>query len=97
MRRLIAFVLLLGVAATPVMAQTPEGVPQRPDPKPPAMEVIDDSVQPQVTITMRNGEVVEEHHAVGKHERVVVREGTHSRTEAEMLCSFRGCRDEHFW
>jgi len=72
MRRLIAFILLLGVAATPVMAQTPDGVPQRPDPKPPAMEIIDDSVQPQVTITMRNGDVVEEHRINGKLYRVTV-------------------------
>jgi hypothetical protein len=72
MRRLIAFILLLGVAAIPVMAQTPDGVPQRPDPKPPAMEVIDDSVQPQVTITMRDGDVVEEHRINGKLYRVTV-------------------------
>ena len=72
MRRLIAFILLLGVAATPVMAQTATGVPAVPDAKPPAMEVIDDSVQPQVTITMRDGEVVEEHRINGKLYRVTV-------------------------
>ena len=69
MRRLYAFIVLLGFAVTPVMAQTSTTVP---DAKPPAMEVIDDSVQPQVTITMRGGDVVEEHRINGKLYRVTV-------------------------
>ena len=69
MRRLYAFIVLLGFAVTPVMAQTSTAVP---DAKPPAMEVIDDSVQPQVTITMRGGDVVEEHRINGKLYRVTV-------------------------
>ena len=72
MRRLFAFIVLLGFAVTPVVAQTSTGRPPVPDVKPPAMEVIDDSVQPQVTITMRGGDVVEEHRINGKLYRITV-------------------------
>lgn len=66
MRRLFAFIALFASVAAPAMAQTPSGPSPLPDTKPPPMEVIDDSVQPQVTITMRDGNMVEEHRVNGK-------------------------------
>lgn len=72
MRRLSAFVALLAAIALPAAAQTPAGPSPLPDAKPPAMELLDDTVQPQVTITMRDGDVVEEHRVNGKLYRITV-------------------------
>jgi hypothetical protein len=75
MRRFFAFIVLLGFAAAPLMAQTSSdlpALPRVPDAKPPAMEVLDDSAQPQVTISIRDGDVVEEHRINGKLYRVTV-------------------------
>lgn len=75
MRRLFAFIVMLGFAAAPAMAQTSSDlppVPPVPDARPPAMEVLDDSVQPQVTISIRDGDVVEEHRINGKLYRITV-------------------------
>ena len=41
------------------------------------------------------GQVVEQHHAVGQHQRVVIGERRHPRAEAEMLGPLRRGGDEH--
>jgi hypothetical protein len=40
-------------------------------------------------------EVVEHHHAVEEHERLVIRQRAHARTEADVARALRGRRDEH--
>jgi hypothetical protein len=75
MRRFFAFIIMLEFVAAPVMAQTSNDLPPVPrvlDAKPQAMEVLDDSVQPQVTISIRDGDVVEEHRINGKLYRITV-------------------------
>ena len=72
MRRLLALIALLAGIAAPAAAQTPSGAPALPEAKPPAMELMDDSVQPQVTITLRDGDLVEEHRVNGKLYRITV-------------------------
>ena len=69
MRRLHAFLALLVLICAPVFAQTSE---QPPDVKPPQMIPLDDSVQPQVTISKRDGNTVEEHRVNGKLYKVIV-------------------------
>lgn len=64
--------LLLFVAAAPVLAQTRTDAPSVPDARPPALEVIDDSVQPQVTIRKRGEDVIEEYRLNGRVYKVVV-------------------------
>ena len=64
---------LLAVAAAPVLAQTRvDAPPPVPDARPPALEVIDDSVQPQVTIVKRGEDTVEEYRLNGRLYKVVV-------------------------
>ena len=41
------------------------------------------------------GQVVEQHHAVGQHERMVVGQRRHARTETDVAGALRGRRDEH--
>ncbi len=72
MRRFLALTALLAGFAVPAAAQTPSGAPPLPEAKPPAMELMDDSVQPQVTITLRDGDLVEEHRVNGKLYRITV-------------------------
>ena len=71
MPRLTLVFALLALLATPVLAQT--GAPPRvPDVKPPAMEPLDDSLEPQVTIIRREGQTVEEHRVNGKLYKIKV-------------------------
>ncbi|MDR2508445.1 MAG: DUF2782 domain-containing protein [Candidatus Accumulibacter sp.] len=57
--------------AIPAAAQTPQ--PQPPEAKPAAVEVIDDSSQPQVTIRQNDqGEIVEERRVNGKLYQITV-------------------------
>src|ERR1035437_10413856 len=63
MRRLFLFLALLACVAVTSQAQTREPVP---DAKPPAMTPLDDSLEPQVTITKRDGNTIEEHRINGK-------------------------------
>ena len=72
MRRLLLPLVLLSCLGASASAQTADTPPAAPDTRPPPMEVIDDSVQPQVTIKMRDGEMVEEHRINGKLYRVTV-------------------------
>ena len=73
MYRLTAFILLLAAMAMPVAAQTrPDAPPPVPDAKPPVMEVIDDAIEPQVTIKKREGETVEEYRINGRLYKVIV-------------------------
>ncbi len=61
-------------ASTSVSAQSQVGAPSTaPDVRPPALEVIDDSVQPQVTIRKRGEDVVEEFRHNGRLVKVVVK------------------------
>ncbi len=70
MRQLTAFTLLLGLATSPVMAQSAAALPH--SNTKPAVELIDDSFQSQVTISIRDGNVVEEHRINGKLYRITV-------------------------
>ena len=69
MRRLNSLLALLLIGAAPVMAQT-SGTEQTPmplpDAAPPAMQPLDDSLEPQVTIKQREGNRVEEYRVNGK-------------------------------
>lgn len=66
--RSILFILLC--LAIPAVAQTPEPLPEA---KPAAVEVIDDSSQPQITIRQNDqGEIVEEHRINGKLYQITV-------------------------
>ena len=69
MRLLNAFLALLLIGASPAMAQT-SGSDQAPTPlpeaAPPAMQPLDDSLEPQVTIQQREGNTVEEYRVNGK-------------------------------
>lgn len=67
------FALLLIAMSAPVLAQPgPDAPPPVPDVRPPALEVIDDTVQPQVTILKRGEETVEEYRINGRLYKVVV-------------------------
>lgn len=71
MRRLTAILALLTIGAAPVLAQTdaparaPENRQSQPD-LPPAMQPLDDSAEPQVTIKQREGSTVEEYRINGR-------------------------------
>ena len=69
MPRLTLILALLALLATPALAQTP---PRVPDVKPPVMEQLDDSLEPQVTIVKREGATVEEHRVNGKLYKIIV-------------------------
>ena len=71
MPRLTLILALLAFLASPVMAQTGTPPPV-PDVKPPAMVPLDDSLEPQVTISRREGHTVEEHRVNGKLYKIVV-------------------------
>ena len=71
MPRLPLIFALLTLLATPVLAQT-DAPPPVPDVKPPAMAPLDDSLEPQVTISRREGHTVEEHRVNGKLYKVTV-------------------------
>lgn len=64
--------LLSFIAAVPAWAQTRGEVPPVPDARPPALEIIDDSVQPQVTIRKKGDDVIEEYRRNGLLYKVVV-------------------------
>lgn len=79
MRCLQLLLASLAIAVAPALAQaqassragqTPP--PPMPDAKPPAMEVIDDSVEPQVTIKKRETDTVEEYRVNGRLYKVKV-------------------------
>ena len=64
----------LAFAAAPSLAQTrADAPPPVPDARPPALEIIDDSVQPQVTIRKQGNEIIEEHRVNGKLYKVTVK------------------------
>ena len=63
MRRFSLLLALLICIATPVLAQTPPPVA---DVQPPAMEPLDESLEPQVTIVKRDGSTFEERRINGK-------------------------------
>lgn len=65
--------LLSFCASMPVVAQSQKEALPATDARPPALEVIDDSVQPQVTIRKRGDDVVEEVRHNGRLVKVVVR------------------------
>ena len=71
MPRFSFIVALLALLATPVLAQT-DAPPPVPDVKPPAMVPLDDSLEPQVTISRREGNVVEETRINGKLYKITV-------------------------
>ena len=50
---------------------------------------------PQPSIGAAAREVVEQHEAVGEHQRVVVRERVHAAAEPDVLRARRRGRDEH--
>jgi hypothetical protein len=72
MRRTSLVLSLLALLAAPVLAQTDGAAPRVPDVKPPAMAPLDDSLEPQVTITKRDGNTVEEHRINGKLYKITV-------------------------
>jgi hypothetical protein len=63
---------LLALLAAPVLAQTGAEPPRVPDAKPPAMAPLDDSLEPQVTISRREGNTIEEHRINGKLYKITV-------------------------
>ena len=77
MRRLTAILALLTIGTAPVLAQTdapappPENQQTQPD-LPPALQPLDDSVEPQVTIKQREGSTVEEYRVNGKLYKIKV-------------------------
>jgi hypothetical protein len=71
MPRFSFVVALLALLATPVLAQI-AAPPPVPDVKPPAMVPLDDSLEPQVTISQREGQRIEEHRVNGKLYKIVV-------------------------
>lgn len=64
MRRTLIALLL--AAAAPVMAQQPPKLEPLPEPPPPPPGMTDDSLEPQVTITKRGEDKVEEFRMHGK-------------------------------
>lgn len=72
MRRLPLILPLLVVLASPVDAQTGGAVPPVPDVKPPVMAPLDDTLEPQVTISKREGNTIEEHRVNGRLYRIKV-------------------------
>ena len=72
MRRLPFLLSLLVVLAAPVAAQTNGAVPPVPDAKPPVVSPIDDTLEPQVTISQRDGNTIEEHRINGRLYRIKV-------------------------
>ena len=72
MRRLPFLLPLLVVLAAPVAAQTNDAVPPVPDAKPPVVSPIDDTLEPQVTISQRDGNTIEEHRINGRLYRIKV-------------------------
>ena len=66
MHRFSALIALLLVWVAPLAAQTRADVPPMPDTRPPPMEILDDSVQPQVSIIKRDGATVEEFRVNGR-------------------------------
>jgi hypothetical protein len=72
MRGIPLFVFLLALLATPVLAQTDVPPPPVPETRPPAMAPLDDSLEPQVTITRRDGNTIEEHRINGKLYKITV-------------------------
>lgn len=74
MRRRLSFVALLALLAGPVVAQAqaPAAPTPAPDVRPPAMEVIDDTVEPQVTIRKQEGSTVEEYRVNGRLYKIKV-------------------------
>jgi len=71
MPRFSFIVALLALLATPVLAQT-DAPPPVPDVKPPAMVPLDDSLEPQVTISQCEGATVEETRINGKLYKITV-------------------------
>lgn len=72
MRRLLPFAVLLAVIAVPVSAQTPAAKQPAPDDRPPALEVIDDSIEPQVTIRKQDEDTIEEYRVNGRLYKIKV-------------------------
>lgn len=72
MPRLPLLAVLLALLSTPVVAQTGAAAPRVPDAQPPAMAPLDDSLEPQVTITKRDGNTIQEHRVNGKLYKIVV-------------------------
>ncbi|MBN8455669.1 DUF2782 domain-containing protein [Accumulibacter sp.] len=68
MRRTHAFLAMLAVATAPALAQTPPDLQPLPavPPPPPEMAPLDAAMEPEVTITKRDGDTVEEHRINGK-------------------------------
>lgn len=66
MRCLYPFLVLLAVAAIPASAQTAAEKPAAPDTRPPALQPLDDSIEPQVTIRQREGSTIEEYRVNGR-------------------------------
>jgi uncharacterized protein DUF2782 len=64
MRRLVALALL--ILALPVAAQQPPGLEPVPEPPPPPPGMQDESEEPQVTISRRGEDRVEEYRLHGK-------------------------------
>jgi hypothetical protein len=71
MPRFPLFAALLTLLVAPVLAQT-DAPPPVPDVKPPVMVPLDDSLEPQVTITQREGNTVEETRVNGKLYKITV-------------------------
>ena len=86
MRRVLPLLVFLAVDEGPVWAQT-AGTPATPESKPPALMPLDDSVEPQITIRQRDGEIVEEYRVNGRLYKVKI---TPLRGEPYYLIDHRG-------
>ncbi|MDR0577094.1 MAG: DUF2782 domain-containing protein [Candidatus Accumulibacter sp.] len=88
MRRLhLLLFALLSLARAPAWAQPAGEPPAPPDERPPALAPLDDSVEPQITIRQRDGEIVEEYRMNGRLYKIRV---IPQRGEPYILVDHRG-------
>ena len=86
MRRLLPLLVSLVIVDGAAWAQN-SGTPAAPESKPPALMPLDDSVEPQITIRQRDGEIVEEYRVNGRLYKVKI---TPLRGEPYYLIDHRG-------
>ncbi len=71
MRRIVALTVLMIAVVAAARAQGSVATPAA-DARPPALEIIDDSVQPEVTIAKRGKDTVTEHRINGRLYKITV-------------------------
>lgn len=87
MRSIHLLLVSLALAAVSASAQTNAEKPAVPDARPPTLEPVDDSLEPQVTIRQREGDTIEEYRVNGRLYKIKV---TPLRGEPYYLIDPRG-------